>query len=82
VASCLRPNAAAAPANSGLLELGSNSTGGVQLGSNRGMLDLAGAPGTSRLVVQCRRCPCKLRFAQIRLEFHRWGADGNELWHA
>ena len=57
VASCLRPNAAAAPAISGLLELGSNSTSEVLLGSNCGTLDLAGAPEVSGWAVQQRRRP-------------------------
>ena len=82
VASWLRPNATGAPAISGLLEFGWSSTGGVLMGSNRGTLDLARAPVASCLAAQCRRCPCNLRLARIRLELDQWGVAGVELWHA
>ena len=57
-----RPNAAGAPATSGLLELGSNSTSGALLGQNRCTLDLAGAPKVSCWAVQQRRRPRMLTF--------------------
>jgi len=53
---------AGAPACSGLLKFGSNSTSGVLLGSNRCTLDLAGAPKVSCWAVQQRRRPRMLTF--------------------
>ena len=60
-----RSNAAVAPAISGLLELGSNSTGGVMLGSNRGSLDLTGAPGTRVGRSSTAGAPASSRSARI-----------------
>ena len=53
---------AGAPACSGLLKFGSNSTSGVLLGSNCCTLELAGAPKVSCWAVQQRRRPRMLTF--------------------